>query len=91
MKFTPDGKSVWVTNSRSNELIVLDASKRSVIRRIPTGKFSKGLVVVPDNHHAFVSAMDDNRVAEVDVSTGRVLQRLSTGKGPEGLAWVDSR
>ena len=90
VKFAPDGECVWVTNSRSNEVIVFDAARRSVIRRIPTGKFSKGLVVVPDNHHAFVSAMDDNRVVEVDVSTGRVLQKLPTGKGPEGLAWVDS-
>lgn len=80
-----------MTNSRSNELTVFDAARRSVIRRIPTGKFSKGLVVVPDNHHAFVSAMDDNRVVEVDVSTGCILQKLSTGKGPEDLAWVSSR
>jgi YVTN family beta-propeller protein len=91
IKFTPNGKHVWVTNSRSNELIVFDVARRRVIRRIQTGKFSKGLLVLPDGRHAFVSAMEDNRVVEVDVPTGRVLQRMSTGKAPEGLAWVGSR
>jgi len=91
IKFTPNGKYVWVTNSRSNELIVFDVARRCVIRRIPTGKFSKGLLVLPDGHHAFVSAMEDNRVIEVDVPTRRVLQTISTGEAPEGLAWVSSR
>ena len=91
LKFTPDGKYVWVTNSRSNELIVFDVTRRCVIRLIPTGKFSKGLLVLPDAHHALVSAMEDNRLVEVDVPTGRVLQTMSTGKAPEGLAWAGSR
>jgi YVTN family beta-propeller protein len=91
IKFTPDGKFVWVTISRSNELIVFNVTRRRVIRRIPTGKFSKGLLVLPDARHALVSAMEDNRVVEVDVPTGRVLQTMSTGMAPEGLAWVGSQ
>ena len=89
VKFTPDGKYVWVTNSRSNELIVFDVAQRRVIRRIPTGKFSKGLLVLPDGRSAFVSAMEEDRVVQVDVSTGRILRRMFTGKAPEGLAWVN--
>ena len=88
VRFTPDGKYVWVTNSRSNELIAFDVAQRRVVRRIATGKFSKGLLVLPDGHSAFVSVMEEDQVVEVDVSTGRIRRRMFTGKAPEGLAWA---
>jgi YVTN family beta-propeller protein len=91
VKFAPNGKTVWVTNSRSNELIGFDAGRRRIFSRIPTGKFSKGLLVLPNSRHAFVSAMDDDRIVEVDLSIGGIVQKLPTGKGPEGLAWADCR
>ena len=88
VKFSPDGKYMCVTNSRSNELIVFDVAQRRVVRRIATGTFSKGLLVLPDDHSAFVSAMEEDQVVEVDVSTGLILRRIFTGKAPEGLAWA---
>jgi YVTN family beta-propeller protein len=88
LKFTPNGKQVWVTHLQSNDLVVFDVPQRHIIRRIPTGRGSKGLLVLPDSQHAFVSAMDDNRVVLVDVVAGKILQRIATGAAPEGLAWA---
>ena len=84
VKFTPNGKQVWVTHMRSNDLVVFDV----VLRRISTGRGSKGLLILPDSRHAFVSAMDDSQVVQVDGKVGRVLQRITIGTAPEGLAWV---
>lgn len=72
----------------SNELVIFAAAQRRVIRHIPTGRFSKGLLILPDGEHGFVSAMEENEVVEVDVVTGRVVQRMRTGTAPEGLAWI---
>jgi YVTN family beta-propeller protein len=88
VKFTPDGRQVWITQSRSNELVIFAAAQHRIIRRIPTGRFSKGLLILPDGQHGFVSAMEDNEVEEVDVAAGRVLERMRTGTAPEGLAWI---
>lgn len=91
IKFTRDGRYAWVTNSRSNELIGFDVAHRRVVHRIPTGKFSKGLLILPDGNHALVAAVDDNQVVDADLSRGRVVNNMPTGKAPEGLAWVGSR
>jgi YVTN family beta-propeller protein len=88
VKFTPNGTQVWITQSRSNELVIFSAAQRRVIRHIPTGRFSKGLLILPDGEHGFVSAMEENEVVEVNVVTGRVVQRMRTGTAPEGLAWI---
>lgn len=91
LKFTPNGKQVWVTHMRSNDLVVFDVVLRHVLRRISTGRGSKGLLLLPDSRHAFVSAMDDSQVVQVDAKAGQILQRIATGPAPEGLAWVDKQ
>src|SRR5262249_33514480 len=55
LKFTPDGGRVVVTQSRSNEVVVLDARRRTLLARIPTGEFPKGLLLAPDGKVAWVS------------------------------------
>jgi YVTN family beta-propeller protein len=87
VKFTPDGKQVWVTQSRSNALVIFDTAKRRLIRSVATGKFSKGLLILPDGEQGLVIARDEDRVVEVDTA-GTILKRIVTGAAPEGLAWV---
>ena len=91
LKFTRDGREVWVTHSRSNELMIYDAGEGRVLRTIPIGKFPKGLVILPDDEHGFVSVMDEDRVVEVEIPTGRVVASLNTGAAPEGLAWISAQ
>ena len=88
LKFTADGKQVYVAMSASDELVGFDVVTRHVVRRITTGKFSKGLLILPDARRAFVSAMDEGRVADVDLTSGRVSQWITTGNAPEGSVWV---
>jgi DNA-binding beta-propeller fold protein YncE len=91
LKFTADGNRVYVAMSETNELVGFDAANRTVVQRIPTGKFSKGLLLLPDGRRAFVSAMDEGRVADVNLVSGQVSQWLTTGPSPEGSVWLTSR
>ncbi len=89
LKFTPDGKLVLV--SSGPELVVLDASSRKVVKRIPIGHGSGGVLVQPDGARAFVSCGPDNYVAVIDLHTLRVTGHISAGGGPDGLAWAVRR
>ena len=73
---------------RSGKLVVLDAARRRIIRRVATGRGSKGLLVHPGGTIAFVSATDEGQVVEVDVREGRVVARFAIGAAPEGLSWL---
>jgi YVTN family beta-propeller protein len=89
LKFTPDGKRVLV--SSGPELVVLDASTRQVIKRIPIGHGSGGVLVQPDGARAFVACSPDNYVAVIDLGSLAVTGHIQAGGEPDGLAWAVRR
>lgn len=89
LKFTPDGKRVLV--SSGPDLVVLDTATRSVIKRIPIGHGSGGVLVQPDGKRAFVACSPDNYVAVIDLSKLEVTGHLDVGGNPDGMAWAVRR
>jgi YVTN family beta-propeller protein len=88
LKFTPDGKSVLVTDLDAGELLVVDVASRAVTKKIPLGKMVEGILMDPDGSRAFVAVNGDNNIAIVDLKTLTVTRRLETGKGPDGMALI---
>jgi YVTN family beta-propeller protein len=86
LKFTPDGKRVLV--SSGPEFVVLDAATRHVIKRIPIGHGSGGVLVQPDGARAFVACSPDNYVAVIDLNSLAVVGHIQAGTEPDGLAWA---
>jgi YVTN family beta-propeller protein len=86
VKFTPDGKRVLV--SSGPDLVVLDAGSRQVIRRIPIGHGSAGVLVQPDGKRAFVACSPDGYIAVIDLATLKVVGHLNVGGNPDGMTWV---
>jgi YVTN family beta-propeller protein len=86
LKFTPDGKRVLV--SSGPELVVLDANTRQVIKRIPIGHGSGGVLVEPGGRRAFVACSPDNYVAVIDLRSLAVTSHIEAGGEPDGLAWA---
>jgi YVTN family beta-propeller protein len=89
LKFTPDGKRVLV--SSGPELIVLDAATRHVIKRIPIGHGSGGVLMQPDGARAFVACSPDNYVAVMDLHSLAVVGHIQAGTEPDGMAWAVRR
>jgi YVTN family beta-propeller protein len=88
LKFTPDGKLVFVSLIRSPEAVVLSAADRKEVKRIPVGHGAEGMLMDPAGTRVFVSATPDDYVAVVDLKTLAVTGRIDAGKQPDGLAWV---
>ena len=88
LKFTPDGKTVLVSDLAAGDLVVLDAATRREIKRLNLGHGAAGILIVPDGSRAYVAVSRDNYVAVVDLKTLAVSGRIETGKGPDGLAWA---
>ena len=89
LKFTPDGKRVLV--SSGPDLVVLDAVTRRVIKRIPIGHGSGGVLVQPNGKRAFVACSPDNYVAVIDLTNLKVTGHLNVGRTPDGMAWAVRR
>ncbi len=63
LKFTPDGKTVLITDLDAGVLIVLDRATRKEVKRITMGKTPEGILITPDGSRAYVGVAGDNHVA----------------------------
>jgi YVTN family beta-propeller protein len=88
LKFTPDGKLVLVSLLSSPDLVILDASTRKVIKRLPIGTGAAGILIEPNGNRAFVACTPDNTIAVIDLHTLTVTAHINAGPEPDGLAWA---
>jgi YVTN family beta-propeller protein len=88
MAFSPEGRRVVVTNSRSDTVSLYDARTREAMLSIPTGAntWPKGLALSLDGGVAYVSLMAAGRVLALDLATGMARGELDVGQSPERLA-----
>ena len=91
IKLTPDAKFALVSDLDAGELVVLDATARKEIKRIPLGRLPEGILMPPTGGVAYVAVNGDNFIAVIDLKTWQVTKKISTGTGPDGMAWVGER
>lgn len=91
LKFTPDGKLVFVSTLSGPDLVVIDSASRKTVKRIPLGRGAAGIQMQPDGARAYVSVTPDDYVAVIDLETLSVAGRIDAGRQPDGLAWVPRR
>ena len=91
LKFTLDGKHVLVSTLAGPDLVILDASTRHEIKRLPIGHGAAGILMQPDGARAFVACSPDNDVAVIDLHSLSVTGRIQTGGEPDGMAWAAPR
>jgi DNA-binding beta-propeller fold protein YncE len=88
LKFTPDGKLVLVTPGSA--LVILNASTRKEVKRLPSVHGSGGIQMQPDGARAYVACGRDGYVAVIDLKTLEMVGHIDVA-GPDGLAWAVQR
>jgi YVTN family beta-propeller protein len=85
LKFTPNGKQVFIT--AGSALVVFDADTRKEAKRLDSVHGSGGILMQPDGTRAFVACGRDNYVAVIDLKTLEKTGQVSIAS-PDGLAWA---
>jgi YVTN family beta-propeller protein len=88
LKFTPDGKLVFVSTLDGPDLAVFDAATRKDVKRVKIGHGAAGILMQPDGERAFVACTPDDYVAVIDVKSLEMTGKIAAGKQPDGLAWA---
>lgn len=86
LKFTPDGKLVFVSAGPS--LVILDAATHNEVKRLALGHGSAGIQMQPDGARAFVACSPDGYVAVIDLKTLKDVGHIDAGPNPDGMAWA---
>jgi YVTN family beta-propeller protein len=88
LKFTPDGKFVFISDLGGRDLVVLDAGARKELKRIALGGGAAGILMQPDGAKAYVAVGSKNGVTVIDLKTMETAGHIETGPGPDGLGWA---
>jgi YVTN family beta-propeller protein len=88
LKFTPDGKLVFVSTLGGPDLVVLDGTTRKEVKRVPIGHGAAGILMQPDGQRAYVSCTPDDYIVVIDLKSLAVTGKITAGKQPDGLAWA---
>ncbi|MEP6595760.1 MAG: YncE family protein [Ginsengibacter sp.] len=88
LKFTPDGKQVFISSLQSGDLTIYDAKSHIEVKRLKIGHGAAGILMDLDGSRAFVACSADNYIAVIDLKTLEVTSHLDVGGVPDGLAWA---
>jgi len=88
LKFTLDGKMVFIASLQSGELTIYDTRSHTELKRLKIGHGAAGILMDPDGSRAFVACSPDNYVAIIDLKTLEVTRHIDVGGVPDGLAWA---
>jgi YVTN family beta-propeller protein len=91
LKFTPNGKHVFVSSLGGPDVAVFDSASRKEIKRIPVGHGAAGIEMQSDGARVFVASTPDNYVSVVDLKSLEVVGHIDVGIEPDGLAWAIRR
>jgi YVTN family beta-propeller protein len=88
VKFTLDGKMVFIASLQSGELTIYDARSHTELKRLKIGHGAAGILMDPDGSRVFVACSPDNYLAIIDLKTLEVTRHIDVGGVPDGLAWA---
>lgn len=91
LKFTPDGKLVFISSLGGAGITILDAATHKEVKRIDMPKGAAGIEMQPDGSRAFVACTGHNFVAVIDLKSLEITSRIDAGPQPDGLAWSVQR
>src|SRR2546421_5860611 len=91
LKFSPDGKLVFISSLQSGDLFIYDARSHGEVKRLKIGHGAAGILMDPDGSRVFVACSADNYVAVINLKTLEVTSHIDVGGVPDGLAWAIRR
>jgi YVTN family beta-propeller protein len=89
LAFVPGGPGslLWVANTGTQEVWVIDPATKKPVQRIPVGQGAHGVVVSADGK-VYVTNTNDATVSVIDSAAMTVRTTIGVGVNPNGLSFV---
>src|SRR5438046_5199461 len=80
------GPLVYVSNERSDDVTIIDATTDRVVATVPVGGRPRGIGVSPDGRAVYVALGNENAIGVLDAESRKVTRKLKAGSVPETFA-----
>lgn len=91
VRFSDDGRQVFIADSLNRRIWALDARADTVTGIISLPGVPSDLLVDPSGEYLYVTLTNTRRILKVHARTGAVLNQSPTGAAPGGLFFDDER
>lgn len=88
VKFTPDGKQVFISSLNNGTVYVYDAATHKEIKQIKAGRGAAGILMDEEGGRAFVACSADGYIVVVNLKTLEITAKFEVGGTPDGMAWA---
>ncbi len=78
----PNGRKAYVASRNSDEISVINLSRRKVIKQIDVGGRSHHIAISPDGRWIYVTVDGNNTVAVINAGTDTLTTSIPVGAGP---------
>ncbi|MCH8889171.1 beta-propeller fold lactonase family protein [Patescibacteria group bacterium] len=82
---SPNKEHLYVTDRRTNKVIVVKVSDLSVVTEINVGNTPHGLTTTPSGHKLYVANFDSNTVSVIDTETNTVASTIGVDRKPSDV------
>ncbi len=86
MAVSKDGGKLYVVAQDTDELMIIDTKKNTVLNNINVGIHPHSVILNKGNSLAYVSNQWSDNVSVIDLKLEKVIDTLQTGNGPSGLS-----
>jgi len=91
LKYSPDGKTIAVSDRTAAKLVLIDPAAKKVAREVALNGQGTGVAWSADGSKVYVGERNAGTVAEVIAASGKIARRLPVGLRPMGIAVVAKR
>ena len=91
LQFSPDGKTLVVTELARNRVDIYDADSYHLRFRLALASLPSHINFSPDSKTAFVSVQQSNRLVAIALASGDVRWNVATEDTPAGVLWLNGR
>jgi YVTN family beta-propeller protein len=77
---------VYVTNSKGDDVTVIDPATMKVIASIKVGDNPHGIIASPDRRTLYISVEGTDELVSVDVATNKITSRVKVGRAPNEVS-----
>ena len=91
LQFSPDGKTLVVTELARNRVDIYDAGSYHLRFRLALGSFPSHINFSPDSKTAFVTLQQSNQLVAIATGSGDISWKIAIGATPAGVLWLDGR
>ena len=87
LALSPDEKTLYAANWVSNDVSVINVASGALIKKIPTVKTPRGVIITPDGKRMFIAGFEGGELQRIDLVSGDKKIMLATGGAMRHLAF----